>query len=56
MNLGDDTDTTGAVTGGLAGILYSYDAIPSNWVQKLARRDAILDLAERFSMANDVYS
>lgn len=27
LNVGDDTDTTSVVTGGLAGILYGFDAI-----------------------------
>jgi ADP-ribosylglycohydrolase len=30
VNLGEDTDTTGAVTGGLAGILSGYQAIPAD--------------------------
>lgn len=47
VNLGLDTDTTGAVTGGLAGILYGFDGIPEDWVAHLARRDDIEDLAVR---------
>ena len=47
VNLGEDTDTTGAVTGGLAGILYGYNSIPANWLNHLARVDDINDLAER---------
>src|SRR5690606_16378872 len=31
VNLGEDTDTTAAVTGGLAGLLYGFDAIPNEW-------------------------
>lgn len=30
VNLGDDTDTTAAVAGSLAGVLYGYDNIPEN--------------------------
>lgn len=48
VNLGEDTDTTGAVTGGLAGLLYSFDNIPTNWTNQLARKDDIIDLAERW--------
>jgi ADP-ribosylglycohydrolase len=48
VNLGEDTDTTGAVTGGLAGLLYGLDDIPENWIKQLARHDDIEDLAERF--------
>ena len=47
VNLGEDTDTTGAVTGGLAGLLYGFDSIPKNWLQQIARREDIEDLADR---------
>ncbi len=47
VNLGGDTDTTGAVTGGLAGLLYGIDSIPSHWVKQIARHDDIEELAER---------
>ncbi|WBA43304.1 ADP-ribosylglycohydrolase family protein [Hymenobacter canadensis] len=47
VNLGDDTDTTGAVTGGLAGLYYGEAAIPPEWLQVLARRPDIEDLAHR---------
>ena len=49
VNLGHDTDTTAAVTGGLAGLLYGFDAIPSKWVHALARKEDIQDLIQRFS-------
>ncbi len=48
VNLGEDTDTTGAVTGGLAGLLYGFENIPINWTNQLARKDDIIDLAERW--------
>jgi ADP-ribosylglycohydrolase len=41
VNLGDDTDTTAAVTGGLAGLVYGWEAIPADWLNVLAKRDAI---------------
>lgn len=47
VNLGEDTDTTGAVAGGLAGLLYGFDTIPKSWLQKIARKDDIEDLADR---------
>ena len=31
VNLGGDADTVGAITGGLAGALYGFDAIPTRW-------------------------
>ena len=49
VNLGQDTDTTAAVTGGLAGILYGADTIPAEWLEVLARREDIIDLAERMN-------
>ena len=51
INLGGDTDTTGAVTGGLAGIYYGADNIPSEWIDKLARKDDIVKLANRLDAA-----
>ncbi len=47
VNLGRDTDTTAAVTGGLAGLLYGHESIPDNWLGALARKNDIEDLAER---------
>ncbi len=41
VNLGDDTDTVGAVTGGLAGILYGYDAIPASWISTLRKKEML---------------
>ncbi len=49
VNLGYDTDTTGAVAGGLAGVIYGFEAIPTKWVDALARKDDVLDLANRFA-------
>ena len=47
VNLGDDTDTTGAVAGGLAGLAYGEAAIPAEWLAVLARRTDVEALAER---------
>ena len=49
VNLGEDTDTTAAIAGGLAGIYYGYDDIPSNWLEQIARFDYIEELIENFS-------
>ncbi len=37
-NLGDDTDTIGALTGALAGIIYGYEAIPEKWLNYIKKR------------------
>lgn len=47
VNLGEDTDTTGAVTGGLAGLLYGLDNIPTKWIKQIAKHYDIEELAER---------
>lgn len=49
VNFGEDTDTTGAVTGGLAGLLYGHESIPAAWLELLARRADIENLAERMA-------
>jgi len=49
VNLGDDTDTTGCVAGGLAGILHGEGAIPLAWVEELAKRGDLSELAEQFA-------
>jgi ADP-ribosylglycohydrolase len=41
VNLGHDTDTTGAVTGGLAGILYGKESIPQAWIGVLPKKNEI---------------
>ena len=46
VNLGYDTDTVGAVCGGLAGLHYGYNAIPGNWLAVLQRREWIDGLCE----------
>ena len=51
VNLGHDTDTTAAVTGGLAGLLYGFDAIPKEWIEKLARMEEIEQLSLNLSNA-----
>ncbi|MBS1619572.1 MAG: ADP-ribosylglycohydrolase family protein [Bacteroidetes bacterium] len=47
VNLGEDTDTTACVAGGLAGLLYGYQSIPKKWLEVLARRADIEALADK---------
>lgn len=47
VNLGDDTDTVGAVAGGLAGIYYGIDAIPKEWIDLLPKKEWITMLVEK---------
>jgi ADP-ribosylglycohydrolase len=46
VNLGEDTDTTAAIAGGLAGILYGADNIPKKWVNCLSRKTNIEELSK----------
>lgn len=41
VNLGDDTDTTAAVAGALAGIAYGMEGIPAEWLDALLGKDVI---------------
>ena len=49
VNLGEDSDTTGAVTGGLAGLLYGLEGIPEAWLAQMARKEDIADLGRRLA-------
>ncbi|RFM31012.1 ADP-ribosylglycohydrolase family protein [Chitinophaga silvisoli] len=44
VNLGNDTDTTAAVVGGLAGMHYGWEEIPAEWLNILAGKDRIEEL------------
>lgn len=43
VNLADDADTVGAVTGMFAGALYGFDSIPEEWVDSLVWSKEILE-------------
>ena len=45
-NLGEDADTTAAITGKLAGALYGASGIPQDWRGKVAWGARITTLAE----------
>ncbi|CAI8039412.1 ADP-ribosylarginine hydrolase Tri1 [Geodia barretti] len=47
VSLGEDTDTTAAVYGQIAGAYYGASRIPRDWVNALARRDMIIDFADQ---------
>ena len=49
VNLGGDTDTTGAVASGLAGIIYGVESIPAEWLSILKRRDYLKKLCADFA-------
>jgi ADP-ribosyl-[dinitrogen reductase] hydrolase len=45
VNLGEDADTTGAVYGQLAGAIYGFEGIPTDWRERLALSETIESLA-----------
>ena len=45
--LGNDTDTTACIAGGLAGIHFGFDAIPLRWMDILRGRDLVKPLERR---------
>ena len=51
VNLGEDTDTVGAVAGGLAGIQYGMADIPEEWLAVLAKRSEIEALCQAFAQS-----
>jgi ADP-ribosyl-[dinitrogen reductase] hydrolase len=52
-NLGDDADTTAAVCGQLAGAYYGVSAIPTHWLERLALREQISEIAEALYHGSD---
>jgi len=52
VNLGGDTDTTGAVTGALAGVMHGLEAIPQEWREQIARSGDVHEMA--WKLANKI--
>lgn len=52
VNLGEDSDSVGAVTGQLAGALYGLDGIPARWLEPLAWRERLAGTADRLLEAS----
>ena len=48
VNLGDDTDTVGALAGGIAGIIYGEYQIPKEWRESIQGKDYIDELISSF--------
>ncbi|MEY2923389.1 MAG: hypothetical protein RL108_2015 [Bacteroidota bacterium] len=48
VNLGEDTDTTGAVTGGLAALCYGYESISKEWINTIRGKNDIENLINQF--------
>ena len=50
VNLGDDADTIGSITGGMAGLFYGFEQIPESWINQLARTKDIEALALNYEV------
>ena len=48
INLGFDTDTLGAITGSIAGILYGIEDIPKKWMNDLKNKELINELLNKY--------
>ena len=46
VNLGDDTDTTAAIYGQLAGAYYGYKKLPKKWVDQIYARRYLMKLSK----------
>jgi ADP-ribosylglycohydrolase len=48
VNMGNDADTVAAVCGGLAGIYYGFDEIPSEWIEDIPQIGDVIELCSQF--------
>ena len=46
VNLGDDSDTVGAIAGGLAGLYYGYKNAPEEWRKQIIKEEELIVLCE----------
>lgn len=46
--MGNDTDTIGAITDGIAGLYYGEANIPNGWLKVLRKRDYIEALSDEY--------
>ena len=56
VNRGRDTDTTGAIAGGLMGVLVGAEAIPARWRSKLEYHDRLVAAVPVLAGLRDTFS
>ncbi len=49
VNLGGDTDTIGAITGALNGMIYGREQIPERWIDSLKNKEYLYYLTDKFT-------
>lgn len=47
ISLGNDTDTTACIAGGIAGLKYGVNSIPERWIEDLRGKELYLPLLEK---------
>ena len=47
ISFGNDTDTTACIAGGLAGIMFGFNAIPNRWVIGLSGKNMVYPLLDK---------
>ncbi|CAF3711670.1 unnamed protein product [Rotaria sp. Silwood1] len=55
VNLGDDTDTTAAIYGQLAGAYYGYKKLPEKWLECMYAKDFILCVSSWISYEGEAW-
>ena len=53
INLGEDTDTVGAITGSIAGVMYGVENIPQKWYSQLKKVEYIESICDNYSKMVD---
>ena len=48
INLGQDPDTIACICGSMAGIIYGMNSFPSRWLDKLQKKEYLLDMFNRY--------
>jgi ADP-ribosyl-[dinitrogen reductase] hydrolase len=54
-NLGEDSDTTAAICGQIAGAYYGVNGIPKDWVEKIAMKNFILNMSDELFKCTGQY-
>ena len=47
ISLGNDTDTTACIAGGIAGLKFGINSIPERWIDGLRGKELYLPLLEK---------
>lgn len=49
VNLGNDTDTIGAITGSMAALVYGMEAMPAEWIDAIRNKDYLYEIVDNFT-------